>query len=250
MLKKTMAIVLLIALASTLHAGLFEELNQQKLATFASLYKPIGKWGGQIILPQPDRRYSDGSVPFLVFSSPHPELIGRIVKLSWNRSARDEDWFYPLSLDVNFNPKTRAFGEKHDCKFPTGLDGWQRVSPLESLPANRSEGTIEVILKNAVYQNSTLYISEEPVQVNGSHVCLARFTGKAEGNLRRIVHFNPASGRFDGPVEIVTIMPRKPAKGEDTPSTSLELVEESALNNGGWYLYGKKLARSFLVNRL
>lgn len=242
-----MAILLLFMLTSTLHAGLFEEANQQNLASFASLYKPIGKWAGQIFLPQPDRRHSDGSVPFLVFSSPHSQLIGRIVKLSWNRSALDEDWFYSLALDVNFDPETRAFGEKHGCKFPTALDGWKKVSPLESLAANRSEGTIEVLLKNAVYQNSTLYISEEPVQVNGSHVCLARFIGKAQGNLRRIVHYNPASGMFDGPVEIVTIMPRKPANGEDAPSTSLELIEESALNNGGWYLYGKKLTRSFLV---
>lgn len=238
---------LMIILASTLHAGMFEELNKQDLTDFANLYKPIGKWAGQIFLPQPDRRHSDGSVPFLVFSSPHPELIGRILKLSWNPSATDEKWFYSISMDVNFNPKTQAFGEKHGCRFPTLLDGWKKVSPLESLPANRSEGSIEVILKNPVYQNSTLYISEEPVQANGSHVCLARFIGPAEGNLRRIIHFNPASGRFDGPVEIVTIMPRKPAKGEEAPNTSLESIEESALNSGGWYLYGKKLKKSFLV---
>jgi hypothetical protein len=30
------------------------------------------------------------------------------------------------------------------------FDGWSSISPLESLPANRSEGTIEVMLKEPV----------------------------------------------------------------------------------------------------
>ncbi len=144
----------------------------------------------------------------------------------------------------------KAIGEKAGCRFPTVLDGWKKVSPLESLAANRSEGTIEVVLKNPVLKGSTIYISQEPAQVNGALVCLAKFIGKAEGNLRRIVHYNPATRKFDGPEEIVTIMPRKAHPGEDAPNTSVELIEKSGLNTGGWYLYGKKLKKTFLVKAL
>ena len=243
-------IVFLLLISSSLHAGLFEQMNAQNPADFAAYYKSIGEWGGQIVLPPLAKRLPGGSVPMLVFSSPNRELIGRFVKLAWNRSDKDENWFDELSVDVSFDPATQAFGERAGCRFPTILDGWKKVSPLESLAANRSEGTIEVVLKNATYRDGTLYISQEPVQVNGSHVCLARFKGKAEGNLRTIVHYNPATRRFDGPEEVVTIMPRKPRPNEDAPNTSVEQIETTGLNNGGWYLYGKKMKKSFLVKSI
>jgi len=240
----------MLAVCGSLHAGLFDQLSAQNPAGFAGFYKPIGEWGGQIILPQRAKRLPGGAVPMLVFSSPRKELIGRIIKLAWNPSNKDENWFDELSVDVNFNPSTQAFGERVGCRFPTVLNGWEKVSPLESLAANRSEETIEVILRNPVYSDGTLYISEEPVQVNGALVCLARFKGKAEGNLRTIVHYNPETRRFDGPEEIVTIMPRKPAPKEDAPNTSMENIENTGLNSGGWYLYGKRLKHTFLVKSL
>lgn len=248
--RLSLLLITMLFIGASLHAGLFEQLNSQNLAEYAGFYREIGEWGGQIILPPLAKRLKDGSVPFLVFSSPRKELIGRFVRLAWNPAAKEENWFDELSVDVNFDPATQAFGERAGCRFPTILDGWKKVSPLESLAANRSEGTIEVILKNPVYQGSTLYISEEPVQVNGSHVCLARFKGKAEGNLRTIVHYNPATRKFDGPEEIVTIMPRKPKPGEDAPNTSVEQIETTGMNTGGWYLYGKKLKKTFLVKAL
>lgn len=243
-------ILALVMVSITSQASLFDSLNAQKPGQFAGFYKPIGEWAGQIILPPSGRRLENGSVPFLVFCSPQKELIGRILQLSWDPSAKAENWFYDLSVDVNFDPGTRAFGEKAGCRFPTILDGWKKVSPLESLAANRSEGTIEVVLKNPVLKGSTIFIAQEPAQVNGSLVCLAKFTGKAEGNLRKIAHYNPATRKFDGPEEIVTIMPRKAHKGEDAPNTSVELIEKSGMNTGGWYLYGKRLKNTFLVKAL
>jgi len=157
--KKTVIFALMLSICCSLNAGLFEQLNSQSLASFGKFYKPIGEWGGQIILPNRAKRFAGGAVPMLVFSSPNKELIGRIVKLDWNRSNQDENWFDELSVDVNFNPATQAFGERAGCRFPTILDEWKKVSPLESLAANRSEQTIEVILKNPVYRDGTLYIS-------------------------------------------------------------------------------------------
>lgn len=246
-IRKAFIFVLLLSICGSLHAELFQQLNAQNLASFDKFYKPIGEWGGQIILPNRAKRLAGGAVPMLVFSSPQKELIGRIIKLAWNRSNKDENWFDELSVNVNFDPATQAFGERAGCRFPTILDEWEKVSPLESLAANRSEGTIEIVLNNPVYRDGTLYISEEPIQVNGALVCLARFKGKAEGNLRTIVHYNPTTRKFDGPEEIVTIMPRKPAPKEDAPNTSMENIENTGLNSGGWYLYGKRLKKTFLV---
>ncbi|KAF1083521.1 MAG: hypothetical protein GQF41_0299 [Candidatus Rifleibacterium amylolyticum] len=65
--------------------------------------------GGQIILPNRAKHLTGCAVPMLVFSSPQKELIGRIIKLAWNRSNKDEKWFYELSANVNFNPATRKF---------------------------------------------------------------------------------------------------------------------------------------------
>ncbi|MFZ5950323.1 MAG: hypothetical protein ACOYXC_06440, partial [Candidatus Rifleibacteriota bacterium] len=230
-----------------IRAELAEDFQKQNLAAFSPYYKTIGAWTGQIILPPAPRRLPGGSVPFMVFSSPVKGLVGRIIKLSWNREIVEENWFDQMSVDVNFNKKAKAFGEKAGCRFPSILEGWKKVSPFESLAANRSENTIEVLLRNAVYRDSELFVAEEPVQINGSLMCLARFAGKAEGNLRKIVHFNPETRKFDGPREIVMIMPRKAFPGEDAPNTSLDKIEESGLNAGGFYLYGKRLRNCFLV---
>lgn len=251
MLKKIFALIIILLLSGpSLHADLMELQQKQNLADFKSYYKPIGEWAGQIILPSANRRLPGGSVPFLVFSSPRKELVGRILKLSWNRRVAEENWFDQMSVDVKFNPKAKAFGEKAGCRFPSILEGWKKVSPFESLAANRSENTIEVVLKNVVCNGSEIFTSEEPVQVNGAAYCLAKFVGKQEGSLRRIRHFNPATRRFDGPEEIVTIMPRKVAKGEDAPNTSVEDIENTGMNSGGWYMYGKKLRNTFLVKSL
>ena len=219
-------------------------------ADCSQFYRPIAPWTGQMILPDLGKRAPDGSVPFLVFTSPQQNLVGRILRLAWDDSQPEDGWFQKSRPKVVFDPKTRATGEKAGCRFPTILDGWDAVSPLESLPANRHEGTIEVVLKNPILRGETLLVRDEPVQVNGSHVCLAKFVGPADGNQRRIKHFNPRTGFFTGPEEIVTIMPAKARPDDSAPNTSTEKIEESPLNDQGWYMYGKKIRGSFLVKSL
>jgi len=216
---------------------------------FSAFFKPIAPWTGQIILPEANQRAADGSVPFLVYTSPKPELIGRVLRLAWNDEKPEDKWFQQARPKVVFDAKTRALGEKHGCRFPTTIDGWEAVSALESLPANRSEGTIEVVLKQPELRNGVLFIHNEPAQVNGSHVCLARFEGPADGSQRKIRHFNPRTGFFTGPVQTVTIMPGKNQSGSPA-HISTDKIEESPLNARGWYLYGKPLRGTFLVKAI
>jgi len=217
---------------------------------FATYYKPIGPWTGQIILPEPARRAADGSVPFLVYTSPRPELVGRILRLAWDAADPTENWFFQARPDVVMDPAKVAKAEKYQCKVPKALDGRRQVGALESLPAGRAEGTIEVVLQNPVYADGHLKINREPAQVNGAWVCLARFVGPAEGNRRRIVHWNPATRQFDGPQESVVIMSPLPRTAGTPPQTSTDGLETSWLNRAGWYLYGKRLRDGFLVKSL
>jgi predicted Abi (CAAX) family protease len=234
--------------------ALADDLDQcfqtQDPRIFTPWYRPIAPWVGQIILPPLERRHPDGSVPFLVYCSPDPALIGRILRLAWHPQQATEGWFFKARPDVTFDRRKQSIGEKAGCRFPTQIAGWRSVSALESLPANRSESTIEVSLENPVLHNGALYITREPIQVNGALVCLARFEGAASGNLRRIRHFNPHSREFDGPSEVVTIMPVKPPAGKGPPQTSTTGIEDADGNRLGWYLYGKRGRNGFLVKSI
>ena len=178
MMKRIGLVLAGIAALLVLPASVFSATGQT--GECSQFYRPIAPWAGQLILPDPGKRAADGSVPFLVFNSPKPELVGRFLRVARDDSQPDDGWFQKARPKVVFAPKTRANGEKAGCRFPTVLDGWDAVSPLDSLPANRSEGTIEVVLKDPVLRGETLFIKDEPVQVNGSHVCLAKFEGPAD----------------------------------------------------------------------
>ncbi len=236
---------------STVLAGSLQEgLATQAGKDFGGWYRPIGDWTGQMILPEPSQRKADGSVHFLVYSSLRPELQGKFLRLAWDGSRPEDQWFDRARPDVRFDPARVRKAQKNGAKLPSRLDGWPRVSPLESLPANRSEGTIEVLLKDPVYRDGTLYIRSEPVQINGSQMALVTFKGPAEDNLRRVVHFNPATRAFDGPEEIVQMMRDRIREGENFRSTSTVAIEESPLNNYGWYVYGKRIRGMFLIKAL
>jgi predicted Abi (CAAX) family protease len=106
------------------------------------------------------------------------------------------------------------------------------------------------MLKEPVLRGGVLYVEHEPVQVNGSEVCLARFEGPAEGDRRRIRHFSPRSGFFTGPEETVIIMSAVDRPDEVPVNTSTAEIEQSPLNAQGWYLYGKHIRGGFLVKSI
>ena len=87
--------------------------------------------------------------------------------------------------------------------------------------------------------HSVLRISREPVQITGRYYGLVRFVEPVESthDLFEVVHFNPASKRFDGAEETVK-MPLVPANRNNTHPSTAKDIEKSPVNAAGWYIYG------------
>lgn len=214
----------------------------------AAFYRPIAPWTGRLILPPPAAREEDGSVLFEVHNSP---LAGKTVRLRWNLSKPEDGWFAKLRHDVTISPEKAAEAAKYSMQLPTRLDGWKRVSPLESLAGARAADDVFVALKNPVFHNGSVFINEEPVQICGSHVALVRFDGPANGNFRTVRHYDPAARAFSGPAETVSIMPFFTVPGKkDLVSTTLDIERSNFNRAGGYYIYGVPHAKGFEVMAL
>lgn len=205
-------------------------------------YKPIGEWTGRLILPKPEQREADGSVFIQVHNSPEPGLTGKILRLRWDRSRAEDLWFDELTTDVRFDPKKTAKAQKSGNIVPLRLDGWKRVSPLESLAGARPADDVTVMIKNAVYTDGSIYTNSEPVLICGSHVALVKFIGPANGNYRQVVHYNPDTKNFDGPAENIYILQAcRLASRNKLISTTLD-IEQTPFNGEGFYIYGTRVS--------
>lgn len=230
--------------AAVIAAALF---LSAEISLAADLYRPIGEWTGRLILPKPEQREADGSIFFEVANSPYAELIGKVVRLRWDCRKEEDRWFEKLMTDVVFDTKKAQEALQGGTVIPMRLNGWKRVSPLESLAGARPQDDIDVMLKNAVYANGSVYIKDDPVQISGTHVALVQFSGPAAGNLRNVVHYNPASGKFDGASENIYVLASYSIPGKDKLVSSTADVERSVFNRLGWYVYGRHYKGVFVV---
>jgi len=227
-------------------------LLDQNPAELDPYYRPIGRWAGRLILPQADQRLPNGAVPFLVTNSPDPELIGKTLILTWVSFSAESSWTTSFYTDVTISPGDIEKAEKRGARIPLALNGWKRVSVLESLAAARPH-EMDVVLPEPVKRvGETLKIDAEPVQISGSHKALVRFDGPPMGHYRRVVHFNPATGSFDGPEEYVSIPPRYYRTYKDpVPMSCTESIEKSEANTtDGWYIFGSRKRSVFVVEAL
>lgn len=222
-------------------------LAERKDRDFEKFYRPTALWTGVLLLPPPDERDPAGGVWFKVSGAPDENLVGKTLWLRWDTSKPWDRWFTEHKRDVSFDPKRLKWALKVGYGPPVILDGWKQVSPLESLPGNRS-GELHVMLKNPVLKGSALYITSEPVEVCGPQKALVRFVGPSNDNLRRVRHYNPKTRLFDGPEEEVLI--NETFFGDTKlamPTTTVEKIEEGQLNHQGWYLFGRRKKGLFHV---
>ena len=216
----------------------------------SSYYKPIAAWTGRLVLPAVSERESDGSVFIVIHNSPEPGLVGKKIRLRWNFRNPEDGWFAKISPDLNFDPEKVKTAQKYSLQLPTRLGGWSRVSPLESLAGARPADDVMVALRSAQYSNGSVYINEEPAQICGSHAALVKFSGPANGNFRTVIHYNPSTGKFDGPAETVSILPQFKTAVKPDPVSSTLNIEKSNFNGGGYYIYGVLTQNTFVVNAL
>ncbi|MFZ5950767.1 MAG: hypothetical protein ACOYXC_08675 [Candidatus Rifleibacteriota bacterium] len=234
----------------------FSRVEKDSGAAYASksvqkkFYQPIGKWTGRLYLPKSGKRDIAGGVVIRLENCPDPAMRGKLFWIRWDTREPWEKWFYGLRYDVKIDPEELEKALQNGLNPPVTLNGWKKVSPLESLAGARP-GDMTVMLKNPVWTGKVLLIKEEPVQICGAHYALVKFLGPAGENRQRVVHFNPATGDFSGPKEIVTI-PATFFSRANTPiaRSSTVNIEKSPLNDEGWYIYGRHRGRMFEVEAL
>ena len=221
-------------------------------------YRAIAPWMGRLILPAKDQRQAIKGVLFEIYHAPPDfgHLVGQVVTLRLNDDNPEvRSYVGAVTKDVHFSAQAEHSSQKGNI-HPTRINHWRLVNPLESLAGSHPNDDVVVMLqepivvhdqadtpqRDAESGSSTpyiLYITRVPVQITGRYYALVKFVHQTKpgSDLFRVVHFNRASGQFDGAEEIVR-MPSVVANRNDTyPSTSKN-IEKSPLNETGWYIYG------------
>lgn len=224
-------------------------------ANQGKVYLPIAPWSGRLILPLLQQRRQDGGVYLYVENAPtsYAHLKGKTVWLCWHPQSIHQKWLSRATIDIKFDQVTRKSQSKNMI-HPTRLDGWQRVSPLESLAGARPNDDVQVeldVMAAAQEGNEWIIsINDEPIQVAGILKGLVRFVAPVGENHYRIRHYNSNSQSFDGPEEIASL----PDAGVVNPGfqveqSSIKNIENLPLNASGWYIYGYQPITSSLGQR-
>ena len=216
----------------------------------AALFKPVAAWTGRLVLPcdagasscalsPRATRRADGAVRFEVRNTPNPAFAGKTV---WVKPG--VEWAAEVTADVAFSRAANDSVAKGNI-HPTRLDGWARVSPLESLAGARPVDDVEVALEGVAVDGDELVATREPTQIAGDKLAYVQIgapvVGGAPGE-RAVRHFEArtksfdASGKsdrfiFDAPVRNVAGVPLSPIE-------SIERTEDP-VGRAGYYAYGR-----------
>lgn len=185
---------------------------------------PTSRWAGRLVLPKEGER-REGGVYFEVRQAPksHSNLKGQKVWLNFEKA----DWVDRVTRDVDFSDKT-AKGQAKGYQHPERIDGWDNVSPLETLAGARKDDDMIVSLRDVKVSGLNMTIEREPVQITGTQKALVTFEKKIDPHTWQVRHWNPESKDFSGPKEVIN------TKGRD----DLAPMKDRRLNRKGWYLYG------------
>lgn len=219
------------------------------------LYRPLAAWMGRLILPTLEQRDEVQGVFFEVHhaEAAYRHLVGQVVYLRWANKRQVQARVWSVARDLYFDGQAEE-SLQAGLVHPTRLQGWRLVTALESLAGARlyddvivklSE-PVEVIGSPRAGQPASLYISREPVQITGRYYGLVTFLSPTEDDLFRVAHFNRASGRFDGPEEVVRL-PQTVKDQFDIYRSTSRGIEQDPLNAGGWYISGAKDAQGLFV---
>ena len=157
----------------------------------------------------------------------HWRMVNPLESLAGSHPVDDVMVMLPRSVTVRSQEEQIDAEQKATAANPS----------LPSLPSLQSKSLASHVL----------YIRREPVQITGLYYGLVKFAEsvneskskllKPSDDLLKVVHFNLASGQFDGPEEIVKV-PQVPVNNNNTHPSTVKGIESSALNATGWYIYG------------
>ncbi len=220
-------------------------------------YRPIAPWMGRLILPLLSERQQVRGVWFEVHHADrrYESLVGQTVMLRWMAHPTVKELVRAVTHDVHFSVDAEYSSHYGDNIHPERLNHWQQVDPLESLAGSHPTDDLIVMLEGEVQveiaSSPILRIAHQPIEITGRYYGLVRFERAIAPTDRFLVrHFNPTSHQFDGWAEMVRLPDVIRDRNGSYPSTTHNL-EQSSLNETGWYIYGAKDAGGqFVVQAL
>jgi predicted Abi (CAAX) family protease len=232
----------------------------------ARCYHPIAPWSGRLILPQPSERPQVRGVWFEVHhaASGYESLVGQRVMLRWANHPAIKEMVQAVTHNVHFSIDAEYSSQYGGSIHPVRLNHWQRVGPLESLAGAHPTDDLIVMLKGEVEVEgcspdgssspapTILRIQHQPVEITGRYYALVRFEAPIAGtDSFRVRHFNSTSREFDGREEVVRLPAVVIAQEYGSEPSTTHRLEQSPLNETGWYIYGAKdAAGQFVVQSL
>ena len=235
------------AAKSVYKANILEETPSSHNALFAS----VSSWTGRLILPTKQERRDDGGTWIILSNSPDKALIGKKLWLTFTKNNKTQNWEKGVRQDVSFSKEANE-KFKDGFELVKRLDGWNDASALESLAGARRIDDMEVSLDNPKLIDGELRVSEEPVQVIGNKYALVQFTGDGDINEKTVSFYNPKTGDFsvEGKVIIKNSMTSEERRDRQNNLYSIKNIENSQLNQEGWYIYGRWTKDGFVVGAL
>ena len=219
------------------------------------LYRPLATWMGRLILPEPEQRNTIKGVLFEVHHADpqYQPLVGQVVYLRWSDLPEVQARIWPVARDVYFSKQVEQNLED-GLIYPVRLRRWRLVTALESLAGARPcddmlvmlREPVEVVQPPAAGEPTCLYISREPVQITGRYYGLVKFLAPTGDDLFPVVHFNRATGQFDGAEELIQLPVTLKDNADIYRSTSRG-IEDDPFNATGWYIAGAKNGEGVFV---
>ena len=231
-------------------------VNSEVPAFTRNWYRPVADWVGRLILPTVEEslQTSGDWVWFEVQNAPQADLIGQVVKLTWQATPELQAYVDAVTVDVTFG-EAAARSQRQGDVVPTRLNGRLQVGPLQSLAGARPVDDVLVRLAKVERQQSgepVLAIQEDPVQVGGRLVALVELLETVpESSLPehcpgalpcpseyfRVRHYNPLTQQFDG-LETTVRIPQQPRDRNGRFMSTPRDLAQSPAGEAGWYVYG------------
>lgn len=217
----------------------------------ADRYTPSAEWLGRLILPSAaEAAATPGDWVWIELEQAPPDqqaLIGSRRRLRWADRPDLRRIVEAVTVDIRFGANARKLEAAHNV-VPSRLNGRERVGPLQSLAGARPVDDVTVALEAVSLEDGGLRISRPPVQITGRWQGLVQLLeataeggAKADDDRVLVRHFNPASGRFDGPEERIRL-PRLPPDRFGRQAFNLSGLVDSPLNQQGWQIQGAPAA--------
>lgn len=217
-------------------------------------YRPIAPWMGRLILPLPDERAHVKGAWFEVHHAAqgYESLVGQTVILRWVDRPGVHQVVQAVTHDVHFSADADYSSRYGGSIHPDRLNHWRQVNPLESLAGSHPTDDLIVMLEGAVTiqegDGPILQIIDQPVEITGRYYGLVQFVAPIAGDDRvQVRHFNPVSRQFDGWRQVVRLPQVVLAQAYGSYPSTTRHLEQTGLNETGWYIYGAKDANGEFV---